>query len=88
MPYSRKEIEKKVKDIFIKLRNAPDDYDIKGSSSIYYDLGVDSLEIVELMMFFEDEMEIEIPDGEWIDWKQLTVDELIDRLLKEVNIRK
>ena len=40
------------------------DEEVTTSASFIYDLGADSLDTVELVMAFEEEFEIEIPDEE------------------------
>ena len=51
----------KVKKIIVAQLNV-DAEDIKLKSSFLDDLGADSLDIVELIMAFEEEFDIEIPD--------------------------
>ena len=41
--------------------------EVKLEASFIDDLGADSLDTVELVMAFEEEFEIEIPDEEWMD---------------------
>lgn len=55
------DIESKVKEI-IANRLDIEEKDISSDSSIIEDLGADSLDTVELVMAFEDEFGIEIPD--------------------------
>jgi acyl carrier protein len=54
------EIEQKVKTIVAKQLNIQDE--IKSSNSFVDDLGADSLDVVELVMAFEEEFGIDIPD--------------------------
>ncbi|MDY6820797.1 MAG: acyl carrier protein [Deferribacterota bacterium] len=56
-------IEEKVKSIIAEQLNI-DIEDVKPESSFIEDLGADSLDTVELVMAFEDEFGIEIPDEE------------------------
>ena len=54
-------IEEKVRDIIVEQLGVSGDEVIPNASFIN-DLGADSLDIVELVMAFEEEFEIEIPD--------------------------
>lgn len=54
------EIEQKVKSIVAKQLNIQDE--IKAENSFIDDLGADSLDVVELVMAFEEEFSIDIPD--------------------------
>ena len=54
-------VEKRVKDIIVeKLGVAPES--VKTDASFVEDLGADSLDNVELVMAFEEEFNIDIPD--------------------------
>ena len=55
------DIEKKIKDIVVKHLGIEDSKVILESKFIE-DLGADSLDTVELVMAFEEEFEVEIPD--------------------------
>ncbi len=56
-------VEKRVKDIIVeKLGVAPES--ITPEASFVEDLGADSLDTVELVMAFEEEFDIDIPDEE------------------------
>ena len=56
------------------------------SAKIVYDLGADSLDVVELMMAFEEEFDLEIPDK---DVESIvTVQDAIDYLEKRVEKKK
>ena len=57
-----KEIEEKVKKIVIEQLGVEVDK-VTLESSFIDDLGADSLDTVELVMAFEEEFEIEIPDN-------------------------
>lgn len=74
-------LEEKVKDIIVdKLGVAPEK--IKPESHFIDDLGADSLDTVELVMAFEEEFNVEIPDD---DAQQITtVQSAIDYLSKKV----
>tara|TARA_Y100000356_G_scaffold133010_1_gene139342 strand:+ start:609 stop:827 length:219 start_codon:yes stop_codon:yes gene_type:complete len=64
-------IKEKVKDSSIE---------IKGNSTFVEDLGMDSLDTVELVMAFEEELGVVIPDKD-VD-SLLTVDDVINYLQK------
>jgi acyl carrier protein len=74
-------LEEKVKDIIVdKLGVAPEK--VKPESHFIDDLGADSLDTVELVMAFEEEFNVEIPDD---DAQQITtVQSAIDYLSKKV----
>ena len=55
------DITDRVKKIVIEHLGV-DEEKVKGSASFIDDLGADSLDTVELVMAFEEEFEIEIPD--------------------------
>ncbi len=54
-------VAEKVRDIIVEQLGVDAD-EVNGSSSFTDDLGADSLDIVELVMAFEEEFGIEIPD--------------------------
>ena len=54
-------VDEKVKSI-IKDQLGVDDGEVKPAAKFTDDLGADSLDIVELVMAFEEEFDIEIPD--------------------------
>ena len=56
-----KSIEERVIDIVSEKANV-DKEKIKSNSSFIDDLGLDSLDTVELVMAFEEEFDVEIPD--------------------------
>lgn len=57
------EIEKRIKGVVIKkLHNF--NREIRGEDRLVEDLGLDSLDLVELMMAVEEEFGVEIPDSE------------------------
>ncbi len=56
-------IEQKVKDIIVEQLNVTPDQVTKEAKFIE-DLGADSLDTVELVMAFEEEFDIEVPDEE------------------------
>ena len=57
------DIEERVKKIVVEHLGV-DDSKIQNDSKFIDDLGADSLDTVELVMAFEEEFEIEIPDEE------------------------
>ena len=56
-----------VKDLVIKIVNDPLDVDSKLESNFMDDLGSDSLDTVELVLQFEEEFGIDIPDEDAAD---------------------
>lgn len=79
MSYTREQIEQKAKEIIAdKLCIKTDE--IKGETSVYHDLGADSLDGIEIVMAFEDEFDITILDNECSDWGNLTFDKIVGRL--------
>ncbi len=68
-------VEERVKKIIIEQLGLEDD-DVTAESSFVEDLGADSLDTVELVMAFEEEFGIEIPDEE--AEKILTVQKAVD----------
>jgi acyl carrier protein len=72
---NRQEIFEKVKKILIE-KLSVNEADIKEDSSLVDDLGVDSLDLVELLMKFEEEFKVEISEEE--SQKILTVKDIVD----------
>lgn len=56
-------IEQKVKEIIVEQLNVTPDQ-VKNEAKFIDDLGADSLDTVELVMAFEEEFGIEVPDDE------------------------
>ena len=56
--------------------------DVQPASHLYDDLGLDSLDVVEVIMAFEDEFEIEIEEED--AEKCRTVQDIIDYLVREL----
>ena len=54
-------VEEKVKQIIVEQLGV-DEAQVDGAASFVEDLGADSLDIVELVMAFEEAFEIDIPD--------------------------
>lgn len=63
----QKEIFEKVKDIIMD-KTGLDDEDVKLESEFREDLGTDSLDEVELIMEFEREFDISIPDEDAVQY--------------------
>jgi acyl carrier protein len=68
-------VEQKVKQIIVEQLGV-DESQVDNSASFVEDLGADSLDIVELVMAFEEAFEIEIPDED--AEKITTVKEAVD----------
>jgi acyl carrier protein len=77
-----KEIEEKVKKIIAEQLNV-EITEIKPEASFIEDLGADSLDTVELVMAFEDEFSIEIPDEDAEKIK--TVGDVVNAINKYMN---
>jgi len=79
------DVEKRIKEIIAKqLMIKPEE--IKGKDHFVKNLGADSLDIVELVMTFEEEFGIEIPDQE-IE-KIATVGQAIKYIKKRIKNRE
>ncbi len=76
------EIEAKVRDIIVEELDV-DAAEVIPSASYIDDLGADSLDTVELIMKFEEEFDIEIPDED--AGKLKTVGESIEYLKEKLN---
>lgn len=74
------EIEKKVKEIIVQQLGVSED-EVKLESSFVEDLGADSLDIVELVMAFEEAFGMEIPDED--AEKIRTVKDAIDYIISK-----
>ena len=68
-------VEEKVKQIIVEQLGV-DESQVDGAASFVEDLGADSLDIVELVMAFEEAFEIDIPDED--AEKIITVKDAID----------
>lgn len=55
------QVESKVKEIIVEQLGV-DEAQVEGKASFVEDLGADSLDIVELVMAFEEAFEMDIPD--------------------------
>lgn len=58
---SREQVEQKVKQIIVEQLGV-DENQVDNTASFVDDLGADSLDIVELIMAFEEAFELDIPD--------------------------
>ena len=76
------EIYSKVKDLVSKHLNI-DEKEVTKEASFIEDLGADSLDTVELIMSFEEEFKIEIPDEEAEGIK--TVQNVVDYIQQHVS---
>jgi len=63
MAMDMKQLEEKVKDIIVEELGVERDK-LKPEASFMEDLGADSLDTVELVMAFEKEFDVDIPDEE------------------------
>jgi acyl carrier protein len=79
--FQMSEIEKKVKNIIVD-KLAIEDSNLNLDSHFISDLGADSLDIVELIMEFEREFNISIPDNEAESLE--TVRDVLNYLLKNI----
>lgn len=76
------EVEKKVIAIIVEQLGI-EESEVKKESSFIDDLGADSLDTVELVMAFEEEFDLEIPDEE--AEKITTVGSAIDHIVAALN---
>jgi acyl carrier protein len=77
----RAEIEKKVKEIIVQQLNVSEE-EVKPEAFFIEDLGADSLDTVELVMAFEEQFGLEIPDED--AEKIRTVKDAIDYIASKV----
>ena len=75
--YSREEIESVVAEVVGKLTYEPND-DVQMDKLLRDDLGLDSIDCVEIVMELEKEFDISIPDNEVDAAAGWTVSELCD----------
>jgi len=61
----------KVKEIIIDQLGLEEDVEVVRTTSLMNDLKADSLDAVEIIMAFEDEFEIEIPDSDAENFKNI-----------------
>ncbi|MCP4756473.1 MAG: acyl carrier protein [Proteobacteria bacterium] len=81
MSIDRSEIEAKIIDIIVEQLGIEKD-EVKPESNFIDDLGADSLDTVELVMAFEEEFDLEIPDEE--AEKITTVGSAIDHIIAAI----
>jgi acyl carrier protein len=74
---SQSDIFAKVKKVVVEQLGVKDE-EVKETSSFIDDLGADSLDLVELVMAFEEEFDIEIPDE--AAEKILTIQDAVDHI--------
>ena len=77
--------EEKIKQIIVEQLGV-DEAEVTATASFVDDLGADSLDVVELVMAFEEAFDIEIPDED--AEKIRTVQEAIDYINKHVQVKK
>jgi len=75
------DVDAKVKEVIAEQLNI-DEEEIKPDASFIDDLGADSLDTVELIMAFEEEFDLEIPDEEAEKIK--TVQDAIEHIKQHV----
>jgi len=75
------DVDAKVKEIIAEQLNI-DEEEVKPEASFIDDLGADSLDTVELIMAFEEEFDLEIPDEEAEKIK--TVQDAVEHIKKHV----
>ncbi len=78
-------VEEKVKQIIVEQLGV-DEAEVTPTASFVDDLGADSLDVVELVMAFEEAFEIEIPDEDAEKIK--TVQEAMDYITKHAKAAK
>jgi acyl carrier protein len=75
----------KIKQIIVEQLGV-DEAEVTATASFVDDLGADSLDIVELVMAFEEAFDIEIPDED--AEKIRTVQDAVDYINKHVQVKK
>ncbi|HZQ92014.1 MAG TPA: acyl carrier protein [Terriglobales bacterium] len=78
-------VEEKVKQIIVEQLGV-DEAEVTANASFVDDLGADSLDVVELVMAFEEAFDIEIPDED--AEKIRTVRDAIDYIEKKAKVSK
>ena len=81
---NRQEIEKKVNDILVD-KLGVDYSEINANAKMKEDLNADSLDAMELIMEFEREFEIRIPDEKIDDFNSLNVSDIYNYIDEAVN---
>ena len=77
--------DERIKQIIVEQLGV-DGAEVNASASFVDDLGADSLDVVELVMGFEEAFDIEIPDED--AEKIRTVQEAIDYIAKHAQVKK
>jgi acyl carrier protein len=77
-------VETKVKEIIVDQLGV-DEGEVTPSASFVDDLGADSLDVVELVMAFEEAFDIEIPDEDAEKIK--TVQDAVDYIQKKAKVK-
>lgn len=78
-------VEEKVKQIIVEQLGV-DEAEVTSNASFVDDLGADSLDVVELVMAFEESFDIEIPDED--AEKIRTVQDAVDYIGKNAKVGK
>lgn len=81
---NRQKIEKKVNDILVD-KLGVDYSEINANTQLKEDLNADSLDAMELIMEFEREFEIRIPDEKINDFNSLNVSDIYNYIDEAVN---
>jgi len=77
------DVTRRVLDLLRELGGEPDD-GIQSSSLLIDDLGMDSLDVVELSITLEEEFNLTIPDSDLIDNANTTVGDVIAYIVKRL----
>ena len=80
-----KPVEERVKEIIVEQLGVEED-EVNPNAKFIEDLGADSLDTVELVMAFEEEFDLEIPDED--AEKIRTVQDAIDYIEKHAKVSK
>ena len=81
---TKEEVTTKVVDILSDIINY-ESFDIHLIDRLIYDLGLDSLDVVEFIMKLETEFLISIPDSDFDEIKDITVEQIIDSIYNKLN---
>lgn len=84
MSQSQKTIDERVRNVIRDEMNVTDDADLQNHKCLESDLGMDSLDVVEMVIAFEEEFHIEIPDED-IDGI-VTIKDAIDYITKKAAV--
>jgi acyl carrier protein len=83
--FTGEEVGTKVREIFCD-QMGYDNAQLKDDLQLTNDLGVDSLDCVELAMEFEDAFDLDLPDSRIEAFKNKSVSEVIDAIKKELGV--